>query len=147
MAFDITRRRALETARIDLTEGDGSPSYDDEGNRLSVTICGPASKTHQQAEDERNRRQMQRAEKNPRKIVSAIADHKRDDDNNFLASVTVSFNGWEYPHPDAANGGRWASQRDMFLACYEDGGFAYIRDQIIKEVDDHTAFTPGLKAN
>ena len=143
--FDITKRRALQTAEIPLNNGDGSPLMDDGENalpqengdkvltRLSATLCGPASKTWQQADAERNRSQLAAAEKSPRKVAAAIAANKRDDDNKFLASITVSFNGWEYPHPEKATGGTWASQREMFAACYADGGYAFIRDQLLKE--------------
>jgi hypothetical protein len=147
MTFDISKRRALETAEIQLNNGDGAALVDDDGNRLSATLFGPASKQWQQADAERNRRQLARAEKSPRKVAAAIADGKREDDNHFLASITVSFNGWTYPHPDAASGGTWPTQRDMFKACYEDGGYAYIRDQLLKEGEEHTAFTKGSQSN
>lgn len=145
--FDITKRRALETADVPLNQGDGTPLIDDDGNRLSITLCGPASKTWQQADAERNRSQLAAAEKSPRKVAAAIAANKRGDDNKFLASITVSFNGWEYPHPNKADGGTWSSQRDMFAACYEDGGCAFIRDQALKEGEEHTAFTKGSQSN
>lgn len=42
MAFDITKKRARETGTIELKDGDGSPLCDDAGERLSVTVHGPA---------------------------------------------------------------------------------------------------------
>lgn len=138
--FDITKRRAMETAEIELVTGDGGPLCDDDGNRLSVTICGPGSKTWQQADAERNRRRALRAEKNPRKIASAIADHARDDDLDFLTAVTVSFNGWEYPAPD---GKKWPTQAAMFRAAYDDDTIGFIRDHVGKEAGDWSAFTGG----
>lgn len=121
--FDITKKRALETAKIDLTDGEGAPLLDDEGNRLSATLCGPGSKTWQQADAERSRKQASRAEKNPRRIASTIIDHRRDDEIDFLVAITVSFNGWIYP-------GDFSSQRDMFRAAYADDSIGYIRDQL-----------------
>lgn len=147
MTYDITKRRALETADVLLNEGDGTPLRDDDGKQLSITLCGPASKQWQQADAERNRRQLQRAEKSPRKVAAAIAEGKREDDNHFLTNITVSFNGWEYPHPNKEDGGAWGSQREMFKACYEDGGFAFIRDQALKEGEEHTAFTKGSQSS
>lgn len=138
MTFDITKRRAAETAKIELTDGEGAPLLDDDGNRLSVTICGPGSKTWQQADAERSRRQAVRAEKNPRKIASAIADHRREDEIDFLVSVTVSFNGWSYP-------GEFNSSREMFRAAYEDDTIGYIRDQLSKEGNDWSAFTKAAQ--
>lgn len=134
MTYDITRRRAADTAKIELTDGDGAPLLDDAGNRLSVTICGPGSKTWQQADAERSRRQAVRAEKNPRKIASAIADHRKDDEIDFLAAITVSFNGWSYP-------GEYPSPRDMYKAAYSDDGIGFIRDQLSREGNDWSAFS------
>lgn len=133
MSFDITRKRVAETAKIDLTDGEGSPLLDDDGNRLSVTLCGPGSKTWQQADAERSRRRASRAEKNPRKISSSIAENAREDEIDFLIAITVSFNGWTYP-------GEYPSQRDMFRAAYSDDGIGYIRDQVSKEGHDWAAF-------
>ena len=134
--FDITKKRVAETAKIELTDGDGAPLLDDEGSRLSVTLCGPGSKTWQQADAERSRRQALRAEKNPRKIASAISEHRRDDEIDFLVAITVSFNGWSYP-------GEYPSQRDMFKAAYSDDSIGFIRDQLSKEGNDWSAFSQG----
>lgn len=131
--FDITKKRAADTAKIDLVDADGGPLNDDAGNRLSVTLCGPGSKTWQQADAERNRKQASRAEKNPRKFASMVADHRRDDEIDFLCAITVSFNGWAYP-------GEYASPRDMFKAAYSDDGIGFIRDQLSKEGNDWQAF-------
>lgn len=133
MTFDITRKRAADTAQINLTDGDGAPLLDDHGSRLSVTLCGPGSKTWQQADAERSRKQASRAEKNPRKIASTIIDHRRDDEIEFLTSITVSFNGWVYP-------GEHASQRDMFKAAYSDDSIGFIRDQLSAAGNDWEAF-------
>lgn len=132
--FDITKKRALETAKIDLTDGEGAPLLDDDGNRLSVTLCGPGSKTWQQADADRRRKQASRAEKNPRRIASTIIDHRRDDEIDFLVAITVSFNGWVYP-------GDFPSQRDMFRAAYADDGIGYIRDQLSAAGNDWSAFS------
>ncbi len=134
MAFDITRKRAAETAAIELTDGDGAPLFDDAGNRLSVTLCGPGSKTWQQADAERSRKMSVRAEKNPRKMASAMAEHRKDDDIEFLVAITVSFNGWTYP-------GEFSSQREMFKAAYSDDTIGFIRDQLSKEGNDWSAFS------
>jgi len=131
--FDITKKRALETAKIDLTDGEGAPLLDDDGNRLSVTLCGPGSKTWQQADAERSRKQASRAEKNPRRIASTIIDHRRDDEIDFLVAITVSFNGWVYP-------GDFPSQKDMFRAAYADDSIGYIRDQLAVEGNGWSAF-------
>lgn len=132
--FDITKKRAAETAVIELTDGDGAPLLDDNGLRLTVTICGPASKTWRQADAEKSRKQAVRAEKNPRKMATAIADHREADNLEFLVAITVSFNGWSIP-------GEFASTKDMFRAAYSDDGIGYIRDQLLSEGNDWSAFS------
>lgn len=135
MAFDITKVRALETAKIELVKGDGSPLHDDEGNVLSVTVHGPGSKLWQQADAERNRKRTARIEKNRGKLTAAL-DNAREDEIDFLTAVTVSFNGWEYP-------GEFATNRDMFRAAYTDDTIGYIRDHVHKEATDWSVFTRG----
>ena len=133
MTFNILHRRVADTASIELTDADGAPLLDDDGNRLTVTLCGPGSKTWQAADAERNRRQAARAEKHRRKIASSIADNRRADEIDFLVAITVSFNGWVYP-------GEFPSNRDMFKAAYSDDGIGYIRDQLSTEGNDWSAF-------
>lgn len=139
MAFDITRKRASETATIDLVDGEGSPLCDDDGNRLSVTVHGPGSKVWQQANAERNRKRTARLEKNQGK-VSAVVDAAPGDDVEFLARVTISFNGWEYPAPE---GKPWATANSMYRAAYDDDSIGFIRDHVHKEVHSWSAFTGG----
>jgi hypothetical protein len=136
--FDITKKRALETAKIDLVNGDGSPLYDDDGNVLSVTVNGPGSKLWQQADAERNRRRTARIEKNRGRITAAL-DNAREDEVDFLTAITVSFNGWDYPCPE----GQWPTNKDMFRATYADDTIGYIRDHVHKEATDWSVFTKG----
>lgn len=133
--FDITKRAALETAQIDLVTGDGAPLYDDEGNLLSVTVNGPGSKVWNQADAERSRRRTARIEKNRGKLTAAL-ENAREDEVDFLVSVTVAFNGWVYP-------GEFQTKGEMFRAAYSDDRIGYIRDHVFKEANDWSAFTKG----
>ncbi|WP_340265408.1 hypothetical protein [Sphingobium mellinum] len=136
MAFDITKKRALETATIDLINGDNSPLLDDDGNQLSVTVHGPASKVWQQATAEANRRKAERVRKSGGRLEAAV-DHARDDRIDFLCRVTISFNGWEYPVE------KGATAQDMFRAAYADDAIGFIRDHVYGEANDWSAFTKG----
>lgn len=137
MTFDITKRRANETAKIELVNGEGSPLTDDEGNVLGVTVHGPGSKVWQQADAERNRRRTSRIEKNRGKITAAL-DNAKEDEVDFLVSITVSFDGWAYPNPE---GQTWGGQKDMFRIAYTDDTIGYIRDHVHKEANDWSVFT------
>lgn len=135
MAYDITAKRASETAQIELEHADNSPMLDDKGNQLFVTIHGPASKVWQQASAEQNRRRAQRIQKKGR--LSDAMEDTRADQIDFLTSITVSFDGWEYPCD--AKGGHNA----MFRAAYEDDGLGFIRDQVLEKSNNWATFTKG----
>lgn len=139
MAFDITKKRAAETARVELVNGDGSQLLDDDGKVLAVTVFGPGSKRWQQADAERSRKRTQRIEKNRGKISAAL-EGGAEDEVDFLVSITVSFDGWEYP-------GDFGTPRDMFHAAYKDDGIGYIRDHVHKEANDWSVFTSGSQRN
>lgn len=143
MTFDITKKRAAETAKIELVNGEGSPLTDDAGNVLSVTVHGPGSKVWQQADAERSRRRTSRIEKNRGKLTAAL-DNAKEDEVDFLVAITVSFNGWEYPGPDGAP---WPGQKDMFRATYADDTIGYIRDHVHREANDWSVFTRGSATN
>lgn len=133
--FDITKRRALETACIQLVNGDGSPMLDDEGDPVGVTVHGPGSKVWQQADAERNRKRTARIEKNRGKIAAAL-DHAREDEIDFLCAITVSFDGWLYP-------GEFKTSGDMHRAAYSDDTIGFVRDHVHKEATDWSVFTQG----
>lgn len=136
MAFDITKKRALETAQIDLVNGDGSPLLDDDGNQLAVTVHGPASKVWQAANAERGRKRAERMRKNGGKVEAAL-DNAKEDQVEFLTRITVSFDGWSYPTETKG------ADAAMFRAAYEDEGLGFIRDHVYAEANDWSAFTKG----
>ena len=136
MSYDITKKRAAETAQIELKNGDGSPMFDDDGNPLCVTVCGPASKVWQQASNENNRKRAERLRKNGGKMEAAL-DKAREDAIDFLCRVTISFDGWEYPMEGKT------SPQAMIRAAYEDDALGFIRDHVHSEVNDWAAFTKG----
>ncbi len=139
MAFDITQKRALETARIELVTGDGAPLLDNDGNVLGVTVYGPGSKRWNQADADRTRKRTARIEKSRGKITAAL-DHAKEDEVDFLVAVTISFDGWTYPAPGESE---WPTKADMFRAAYTDDTLGFIRDHVHKEANSWEAFTKG----
>lgn len=144
MSFNIKQHAAAPTAAIELVNGEGSPLTDDEGNILSISVHGPGSKIWQQADAENNRRRTARIEKNRGKLTAAL-DPTGEDEIDFLVKVTISLNGWEYPHPE--KGGKWLAQADMFRALYSDDELGFIRDHLTREVRDWGNFTKGSGKN
>lgn len=135
--FDIMQEAVAETADLELKRADGSPMVDKDGKALSVTICGPGSKTYAQAEAEARRRLRARASKNPNDLAAAL--DSEPDELDFLATITVSFNGWEFPNPD----GKWKSQREMFKAAYGTRELIHIRRQVEQFHGDMGNFFKG----
>ena len=135
MAFDISTRRASETAEIELKNGDGTPLKDDEGNAIGVVIHGPGSKTYRQAEAERSRKRAKRVRESGGKLESAM-DDAADDQIAFLSAITVKFTG-DVSHPDAEK------KADLARAIYADDSLGFIRDQVSAEANDWSAFTKG----
>ena len=135
MAFDITQKRATETAEIKLKNGDGSIMVGEDGKPLTVTICGPASQTWKQANAEVNRKRAKRVQEGGGKIAAALED-ATPDQVEFLCRITVKFNG-DIEHPDAKNKG------DLARAIYSDESLGFIRDQVYAEANAWDAFMPG----
>lgn len=124
--FDIMKEAASDTADLELNDKKGQPMLDKDGNRVSITICGPGSKTHSQAKAESRRRARARAEKANGNVFAAL-DNSEDDELHFLSTITVSFNGWEFPHPGE---GKWKSKQEMFKAAYAEQKIGFVREQV-----------------
>ena len=135
MSFDITTKRAADTADIKLKNGDGSIMVDPEGNALSVTICGPASSAWSAANAEMNRRRAKKLQDGGGRIAAALDDATADQ-ITFLCAVTVKFNG-DISHPDAKNKG------DLARAIYSDEKLGFIREHVFAEANSWEAFTKG----
>lgn len=138
--FDITKARATETAIIQLKNGDDSPLTDDKGNILSVTVHGPGSAVYRRADTQRERKRLERVRKNGGRIES-LADTNSEAQAEFLASCTVSFNGFTYPTPDKLEG------YELFKAAYSDPAIGFIRDHLFEEITDWSHFTKGSVKN
>lgn len=136
MTFDITKKAAAEQATIPLKDGDDSPLLDDKGNPLSVTVYGPGSKAYRAADTQRERKRLERMRKNNMRIES-LADTNVEDQAEFLAACTVSFNGFDYPPAKGSAG------FDLFKAAYMDPTLGFIRDHLFGEITDWSHFTKG----
>jgi hypothetical protein len=138
MTFNIKKLAAATTAPIELITGDGSPLTDDKGNVLSITVHGPGSKVWQQADAENSRRRAVRVSKHRGRLAAGL-DVTGEDEVDFLTAITISLNGWEYPHPE--KDGKWPSPQDMFRALYADDELGFIRDHVSSEARDWGNFT------
>ncbi len=137
--FDITKLAATDTSTVELVGGDDAPLHDDKGKRLSVTVYGPGSKPYSKAQARRNNKLVARLKKKGKEDMSA--EEQADDNAEFLAACTVSFNGWEYP--EAAKLGEF----HHFKAAYSDPALGFIRDQVAEHINDWGNFTGGSSSS
>lgn len=133
--YDITLKAVSETGTVDITDADGDPMFDREvvteedrkaANRLSVTLYGPGSRVHEQAEAERQNSYVALSLKRGGKF-KASAEEQADIDSTFYARVTKSFNHWTLPPEDGAE---QLAGFDMFKATYLRGTLGFIKAQV-----------------
>lgn len=136
MTFDISKKKSLETATMDLKDGDDAQMFDDKGVKLSITLYGPGSKEYQRAQAKRQNKIVEKLRRKGK--VDSTADESAAETADYLASCTVSFNGFTYEKLEGA---------EMFKACYADPQLGYIRDQVAEFIGDWANFTPGSGKN
>lgn len=134
--FDITQESATETGTVELRRGDESPMLDGAGNPLSVTVHGPGSKPYAEASARRANRITDKMRRKGGKFTQT-ADEKAAEEADFLADITISFNGWSHPAADGKSG------RAAFHAAYSDRKIGFIADQVTEFVNDWGNFTRG----
>lgn len=127
--FDISKLAVKESTTIELDGPDGEALLDEKGKRLSITIFGPGSKQYQKAQGVRNRAILEAVRKGAKKMKD---QEQRELDAEFLASCTVSFNGFGYKE---------LTGTEMFKAAYLDPAIGFIAEQVNKEIGDWENFT------
>lgn len=129
--FDISSLAVNETTIIELESPTGDPLVNDKGDVLSVTVYGPGSKQFQRAQSVRNRAILEYVKKGGKKMKD---NEQRELDAEFLASCTVSFNGFVYKDLTGI---------EMFKAAYMDTAIGFISEQVNKAIGDWANFTQG----
>ena len=133
--FDISSEAAADTATIELDRPNGDPMLNPNGEQCSVTVYGPGSKPFQRAQAARNRAVLAFVKKGGKKMAD---DEQREIDAEFLATCTVSFNGFKYKD---------LTGHEQFKAAYMDTKIGFIADQVNKGVGDWSNFTPSSVKN
>lgn len=135
MSFDISKKRAADTADIKLKNADGSIMTDDGGKALTVTVYGPASPQWAAANADLNRKRAKKLQDGGGKIAAALDDAVAEQ-ITFLCAVTVGFSE-EITHPEAKN------RADLPRVIYADEKLGFIRDQVFNDANTWEAFTGG----
>lgn len=127
--FDIGTLAVKETTDIHLRGADDELLYDGAGQPMSITVNGPGTKAYAKAQQAKNKALMEYVRKGKNRPDSTLEDNAE-----FLARVTVSFNNFEY---------RGMSGYEQFKACYLDASIGFIAEQVNKELGDWSNFTNG----
>lgn len=128
--FEITTIAVKDQFIVLLNNAADEPLTDSAGKQLSVTVYGPGTKAYTNATATRNQRHLDRLAKKGR--VKLNAKEQVAEAAEFLAAVTISFNGWAY------QGGTDAA---AILAAYKDPGIGFISDQVQTSVGDWANFS------
>ena len=137
--FDITSEAVQDTATLNLSRANGSPMIGEDGKRASITLCGPGSRTYLQAEAETRRRARAKVDQAGGRITAAM-DGTDEDEADFLAAITVSFNNFTYPEPE---GVKFKTKREQYVAFYMDDTLGYLHEQVQKFRADWGNFAKG----
>lgn len=127
--FEISRLAVNETTDIHLRGADEELLYDENNRPISITVNGPGTKAFAKAQQAKNKAMMEYIRKGKNK-----ADTTLEDNAEFLARVTVSFNNFQY---------KGMSGYEQFKACYLDQSIGFISEQVGKELGDWSNFTKG----
>ena len=129
--FDISSVGLIDQATVELSDAAGRPLFNNDGARCSITLYGPPSKEYQKAKSDLYRRMVNRQIEGDNVLASISPEEQQEMYAEFLASCTVSFDGFEY------KGGQ------DFKAAYSDPALEFVFDQVKAFVDSKANFTKG----
>lgn len=129
MTFDIRSIAINQTATMPVRDVDGNVQTDADGNEISITFYGPGSRQFMAAKHELETAAREKYAK-AKKTANGVAKTDPEDLSrkiaDFLAAVTVSLNGFDYPGGPRAlymdpELGHIANEADLFVS--ERGNF------------------------
>ena len=136
MTFNIKTLSAVETSDLHLRNATDELLFDKDKNPITITLYGPGSKPYAKAVNAQQNRMIDKLKRKGK--IDQTSEQKIEEQAEFLASVTVSFNNFEY--------GTGLTGADMFRAAYSDTGIGFVGEQVGKHVADWANFTkPSAK--
>lgn len=133
MTFNIKKLAINPTSDMPVRDASGEPQFDDANNPLTITLYGPGTKKYQQAKharDERNNTRVFGRMQNKSEAKQS-ADDVVKERAQFLAEITVSFNGHSYNDERGF---------EMFKAAYSDIEIGHIAEDAEKWSADRGNF-------
>lgn len=134
-AFDISAEAVSDTSTVPLERPNGDPlTNPTTGEHCSVTVYGPGSKPYARAQGAKNRAVMAFVKRGGKKMGD---EEQREIDAEFLATCTVSFNGFTY---------KSLTGHEQFKQAYMDAGIGFIAEQVNRHIGDWANFSKPANA-
>jgi hypothetical protein len=128
--MDIRKIAVEETSILHLLDAGDTPLFDGKDKPVTVTLCGPGSKTYAKAQAARNNRVMEKLRKKGK--ADQTADQIAAENAEFLSACTIGMDNIEY---DKLTGDA------LFKAVYSDISIGFIAEQVGKHLGDWANFT------
>lgn len=134
--FDLVGLRAADTADMEVKHVDGTVMRNASGEARTITVYGPGSVKHQEAQARRSQRLVARMAKQRGGASQGMsAEEQRIENATFLADITASLNGGlKY------NGG---TGRAHIEGLYGDTALGFIGDQVSAFAGEWGNFSQG----
>lgn len=129
--MDIKSKAVQPTSRLELRDAN-----DELMVGVAVNVYGPGSKQYAAAQAQQQNRMIDKLKKKGK--TDQTAEQKAAETAEFLADITVGFEGLEY---DNLQG------RALALAVYSDITIGFISDQVAKHCGDWSNFTKASTTN
>ncbi len=126
--LDIKKFSVNSTADIHLRGSDNKLLYDEQNNPVTITIHGPGSKEFSNAQAVRNLAMLEQL----RNKGTKRADNTLEENAKFLASLTISFNNFQYGE---------LTSFEQYKAFYLDTSLGFFAEQVNEELNDWSNFT------
>lgn len=141
MAFNIKSLAMAPTADMHICDANGEKQYDENGDPITITFHGPASKEYRKVKHENELTAQAQATEIVLGKKSALTwQDKADNRAEYLAKLTVSFNGFGDP-----DGGK-LSGFQLFKKIYSDVELVNIADDAENFLNNRKNFTkPSAK--
>lgn len=133
MSFDIRTLAISKTGEVPVRNAAGERQYDAEGKPLTITVHSPGTKAFNAAQHARSQRNNDRvvSKMQGKSDGNLTAEDAAQERAEFLASITVSFNGFGV---DGLEG------KAAFAKVYGDLELGHIADDVEKFVSERGNF-------
>lgn len=132
---------AVDTAVVTLKTAKGAKILGDDKLPVTITLYGPGSEQFEEASQARLDRQIER--RRIRGDAPLTGAEIREESVQFLADVTAEASENFSIKPD----GSPLRTREDFVTLYSHRPLGYIYEQLTRELNDWSNFTPGSATN